>query len=58
MWYSIEKGGDTLAKKRLAVTVEDYILERLIEEAQSQNRNLSNYVETLLIKALADEEDE
>ena len=39
-------------KKRLAVTVDEKLHERIVENAKKENRNLSNYVETLLIKAL------
>jgi predicted DNA-binding protein len=53
--YTIEKGGG-IVKRRLAVTVEDELLERLVELAKQENRTLSNYVETLLYKALEKEE--
>lgn len=46
-----------MAKERLAVTIEQDLLERLVELSKKENRNLSNYVETLLYRALDKEEE-
>lgn len=39
-------------KKRLVVTINEELYKLLKEKAAQENRNLSNFVETLLYKAL------
>ena len=41
-----------LAKVRLAVTVDEELYEKIVEQAKEENRNLSNYVETLLYRVV------
>lgn len=41
-------------KKVLQATIEEKLLEMLKEQAKSENRSLSNLVETLLYQALDD----
>lgn len=41
-------------KKVLTVTIEEELLNVLKKTAESENRNLSNLVETLLYKAIND----
>lgn len=46
-----------MKKGRLVVTIDEKLLERLIQGARDDNRNLSNYVETLLYR-IFEKEDE
>ena len=39
-------------KKRLAVTIDEKLYEQIVKLAKLDNRNLSNFVETLLKKSL------
>lgn len=39
-------------KERLVVTIEEELYHILKEKAAAENRNLSNFVETLILKAL------
>jgi hypothetical protein len=55
--YRKRKGGDAVKKGRLVVTIDEKLLERLIQGARDDNRNLSNYVETLLYR-IFEKEDE
>lgn len=45
-----------MTKERLAVTIDKELMQRIVEQAKAENRNLSNYVETLLYKVLGKEE--
>lgn len=44
-----------MKKERLAVTIDKDLKRRIVEQAKAENRNLSNYVETLLYKVLGTE---
>lgn len=45
-----------MTKERLAVTIDKELMRRIVEQAKAENRNLSNYVETLLYKVLGKDE--
>jgi len=44
-----------MTKERLAVTIDKELYRRIVEQAKAENRNLSNYVETLLYQVLGKE---
>ena len=45
-----------MKKERLAVTIDKELYRRIVEQAKAENRNLSNYVETLLYQVLGKED--
>ena len=40
-------------KKKINITIDEKLLERIREVAKDENRNLSNMIENLLIAAMA-----